>query len=122
MKFKKFILLGVALLLSTNISAEKWHKVSEDFHLDLDSIILLQNPKRVSQIVRFYIHNDPQGGSYIQGSQTIYCASGEIGLRNASIFDEYGNFVRSFKVPELSDVHPNSFLYGVYQFYCLNKK
>lgn len=108
------------LLFSHLSYATDWVRYNDDVAIDYDSVVVLNNPKRVVFDTRGSLDS---GKSYIHMGFGIKCNSGKQYINRASIFDSNGKYLREFDV-DLNvdeDIRPGLML-DMYKVLCLNQE
>lgn len=109
-------------LLSTSSYATNWLNYGDDIAVDTDSIIILNNPKRVTFTAKTLKPFIDSGTGFFHVGLGVKCHSGKQYMNSLSVYDSKDNFIRDLDV-ELNvdkDLEPG-LTRIMYVKYCLDE-
>ncbi|HGO4394089.1 TPA: hypothetical protein MCB95_005208 [Klebsiella pneumoniae] len=122
-----FLLAPMVLFFSISSYAANWIDYNDKIAVDADSILLLNNPKRVTfetkgpldpEIAHFF----PAGSSIVRMGLGVKCDTGKQYISRADVYDANGKYVEAIDI-ELNideDLRPGLIVL-MYKEFCLKK-
>jgi len=122
-----FLLAPIVLFFCISSYATNWIDYNKKIAVDADSILLLNNPKRVTFETKGPLdpeiaHLFPSGSSTVRMGLGIKCDSGKQYISRAGIYDANGKYIEALDI-ELNldeDLRPG-LIVEMYKEFCLKK-